>query len=373
MANPSLMQDTPAFHSFSSLRPARGGWLLACMLISGCHSFGPDQLRGTHSLYNSAIVDTTNEQFLNNLVRLHYRDPTFFLDVASVAATMKFSASGDAGAQFDATDSGSVGLGATYETYPTISYAPLQGEDFVKSLLSPISIDAVLALTGSGWSVRRVFGLCVESVNGIANAPTASGPTPAKAPKHYAEWNRLVELIEEIADDYLIQARQDPVTKDLKIEIRSTPEHAETISEIKAILGLNPNRRVFNVQGDAIERRPDTIHIVTRPLMSSLFYLSHRVDAPESHQREGLVTVTRNPDGSPFDWGETPAGKLFHIRESDDRPDQAFLATPYQDRWYYIARNDLESKSTFLLLTQLFRLQAGAAKSIGPTLTLPVR
>ncbi len=59
--------------------------------------------------------------------------------------------------------------------------------------------------------------------------------------------------------------------------------------------------------------------------------------------------------------------------ESDDRPDQAFLATPYQDRWYYIARNDLESKSTFLLLTQLFRLQAGAAKSIGPTLTLPVR
>jgi len=35
--------------------------------------------------------------------------------------------------------------------------------------------------------------------------------------------------------------------------------------------------------------------------------------------------------------------------------------------------NDLESKSTFLQLTQLFRLQKGVAKSMGPTLTIPVR
>ncbi len=250
---------------------------------------------------------------------------------------------------------------------------PLQGEDFVKSLLSPISIDAILALTGSGWSVRRVFGLCVESLNGIANTPTASGPTPAKAPKHYPEWNHLVDLFESVADDNLIQARQDPATKTPKIGIRSTPEHADTIRQIKSILGLDPQRQVFNVETDAIEHRPDTVYIVSRPLMSTLFYLSHRVDVPEAHRQEGLVTVTRNADGTTFDWGLTPAGRLFHICESDARPGNAFLATPYQDHWYYLARNDLESKSTFLLLAQLFRLQAGAAKSLGPTLTLPVR
>ncbi|MGY6217803.1 hypothetical protein ACW73L_21800 [Methylolobus aquaticus] len=358
---------------FATVPETRGAAILLAGLLTGCHAFGPDQIRGTHSLYNSAIVDTTNEQFLNNLVRLHYRDPTFFLDVASVAASMKLTVNGDAGAQFDSTDSGSVGLGATWETFPTISYAPLQGEDFVKSLLSPISIDAILALTGSGWSVRRVFGICVESVSGITNAPSASGPTPLRAPRHYEEWNRLVELFEKVADDNLIQGRQDPDTKTLKIDIRSTPEHAETISAIKAMLKLDPSRHVFNVEGDAIERKPDTIYIVARPLMSTLFYLSHRVDAPEQHRRDGLVTVTRNRDGSEFNWGDTPAGRLFHIRQTTDRPDHAFVATPYQDHWYYIARNDLESKSTFLLLTQLFRLQAGAAKSIGPTLTLPVR
>jgi hypothetical protein len=85
------------------------------------------------------------------------------------------------------------------------------------------------------------------------------------------------------------------------------------------------------------------------------------------------VTVTRNKDGSKFDWDTTPAGSLFHIRQSEERPDLAFLAIAYRGHWFYLADNDLESKSTFMLLMPLFRLQAGAAKSTGPTLTIPVR
>ena len=69
------------------LRSTRAAGLFFA-LLGGCHAFGPEQLRGTHPLYSAAIVDSINEQFLSNLVRLHYRDPTFFLDVASVAATM---------------------------------------------------------------------------------------------------------------------------------------------------------------------------------------------------------------------------------------------------------------------------------------------
>jgi len=47
-------------------------------LMSGCYSFGPDELKGTHPLYNAAIVDSQNEQFIQNIVRLHYRDPIVF-------------------------------------------------------------------------------------------------------------------------------------------------------------------------------------------------------------------------------------------------------------------------------------------------------
>jgi hypothetical protein len=66
-------------------------------LMSGCYSFGPDALKGTQSLYNEAIVDSQNEQFIQNIVRLHYRDPVFFLDVVSVTASLKM----DLGAGLD--------------------------------------------------------------------------------------------------------------------------------------------------------------------------------------------------------------------------------------------------------------------------------
>ena len=85
------------------------------------------------------------------------------------------------------------------------------------------------------------------------------------------------------------------------------------------------------------------------------------------------MTITHTKNGKEFNWGSTPAGKLFHIRQNEDQPNDAFIALPYRDHWFYIADSDLESKSTFMLLMQLFRLQAGSAKSEGPTLTLPVR
>ena len=350
------------------------GIILPVTITLGCHSFGPDYLSGTHPLYNTAIVTSMNEQFLLNLVRLRYREPTYFLDVASVAASASLNMNGSVGLDVNPTSqSGNVGGGLTYQTNPTISYAPLQGEDFVKSLLSPISLDALLALTGSGWKGKRVFGLCVESANGVNNVPSASGPTPQLAPRHVPEWNRVMDLLEELSNDHLIAARQQEDGKSLKLEIRSAPEHADAVSEFKYLLGLEPRLNIFDIEGDSIVHRSDRLQIVTRPLMGVLFYMSHLVETPPEHEEEGLVTVTHTSEGSRFDWRTTPAGSLFHVYYSDHRPDNAFIAVPFMDHWYYIANNDLESKSSFLLLTQLFRLQAGAAKSIGPTLTIPVR
>ena len=53
-------------------------FLTIVSLMSGCHSFGPDELKGTHPLYNAAIVDSQNDQFIQNIVRLHYRDPALW-------------------------------------------------------------------------------------------------------------------------------------------------------------------------------------------------------------------------------------------------------------------------------------------------------
>ena len=359
---------------------ARFRWLLlltAATAITACNSFGPDALRGTHPLYNDAIVGSMNDQFIQNVVRLHYRDPVFFLDVASVTATMKLDMSGGLDQASSQLNGGpnilKYSLGGAYTTQPTISYSPLQGERFVKSVLSPISIEAVFALNSSGWTAQRVLGLCVERINEIDNASSASGPTPQLAPEYGLQFRRLLQLVEEVSNQQLIVPRIDPKTKETQLEIKSSLKFHEQIREIKELLRLDQNLEIYHVNSDFLKSSPDTISIRTRSLMSIFFYLSHHVDTPQSHKEAGLVTVTRNKDGSEFDWGTTAAGRVFHIRQSEYEPSLAFVAIPYRGSWFYLADNDLESKSTFMLLMQLFRLQAGATKSTGPTLTIPVR
>lgn len=352
--------------------------LAVAALIHGCHSFGPDELRGTYPLYNAAIVDSQNEQFIQNIVRLHYRDTAFFLDVVSVTASLKqdLNAGLDQSA-FDLAQGGAdllqFSAGGAYTTSPTIAYAPLQGEGFVKSVLRPVSITDLFALTGSGWSSRRLLGLCVERMNELENAPNASGPMPKFSPIHIDPFNRLLQLFDEVMNEGLIIPRIDPNTQETQLEIKSSPAYHDAIWEIKQLLGLDQHLEIFHVNSDFLKHKGDTISIRSRSLMSIFFYLSHNVDTPSIHKSAGLVSVTRNQDGSEFDWSKTAGGRLFHIRQSERQPDMAFVSIPYRGQWFYLADNDLESKSTFMLLSQLFRLQAGAAKSAGPTLTLPVR
>jgi hypothetical protein len=362
---------------FRLIKYLRFVFLAIVILLSGCNSFGPNGLKGTYPLYNQAITDSQNEQFIQNIVRLHYRDPAFFLDVVSVTASLNMGlVAGTTTSTLNLQNGMNIlGLNAngTYTSSPTISYAPLQGEGFVKSILRPISIEDLFTLTGSGWSSRRVLGLCVERINGLDNARIASGPTPKLSPTRIDPFNRLLRLMEGVVNEDLIVPRIDPVTKEMQLEIKSSPEHRETIAEIKQLLGLDQNIEVYHLNSDFLSHSPNTISIRTRSLMSIFFYLSHNVDTPEAHKAEGLVTITRNKDGSEFDWSKTAGGSMFHVSQSETEPQGAFVAIPYRDQWFYLADNDLESKSTFMLMAQLFRLQAGAAKSVGPALTIPLR
>lgn len=354
--------------------------LTAATLINGCDSFGPDAIRGTHPLYNDAIVGSMNEQFIQNIVRLHYRDPIFFLDIASVTASLKLEVNGGLDQSLvgvgpnDPTNLIQYSLGAGYTTSPTISYAPLQGEAFVKSILNPIPLEDLFSFTDSGWSVRRVFGLCVERINGIENAATASGPMPKFAPNQSDKFTRLLQLFEEVNRGQLIAPSINAKTKEKQLQIKSSPEFSNQVREIKDLLGLDQNIEMYHINTDFSSVGSDTISIRSRSLTSIFFYLSHNVDSPATHKAANLVTITKNKNGSEFDWSTTPAGQLFHIHQSEEQPNDAFIMLPYREHWFYVADNDLESKSTFMLLMQLFRLQAGSAKkSEGPTLTLPVR
>lgn len=343
--------------------------------FAGCRSMGPRSIAKDHSSYGDAIASSQNEQFLKNLVKLRYREGPYFLEVGSVTSSMNLSSS--VGVE-SVLSTGTIpdlvqpSLGASFSDSPTISYSPLQGEEFLRKVLISVPIESLFVLMQSGWSAERVFGICVERINGLENAASASGPTPERPPGNFANFEYFLELLERVRGRDLIEYSVERDTNRLLLKFNVALDPSGTLREIKRVLGLSSSQNTFLLTSDTALRGKDTIYIRTRSIMSILFYLSQTVEAPPAHEEAGLVNVTRYGDGSRFDWGETPAGRMFGVRHSNGKPRSAYLAIPYRGHWFYIADNDLDSKSSFMLMSQLFRLSAGATQSVKPTLTIPV-
>jgi len=142
--------------------------------------------------------------------------------------------------------------------------------------------------------------------------------------------------------------------------------------EIRRTLRLDPNgSQVILTDKPKRRRGPDDLYLQTRSVSGILFFLSHNIEVPTAHIEQGLVTVTRDEGGNPFDWNEV-TGDLLKVKSSASPPVNAFVKLRYRGHWFYISDNDLESKSTFMLLNQLFNLLAGDIRKAAPVLTIPV-
>jgi hypothetical protein len=387
---------------------------------------GPAALRVSHVRYNKVIQETKKEQLLLNLVRLRYREEPLFLDVGSVAAQFSLRESADAAATINEgptrinPDRLVLSTGVGFEERPTITFVPLQGKDFAARLLTPLKPDVVVLLSRSGWSIDRVMRLTIQTLNGLSNAPGASGPTP-KHPPRYQEFAAVSKLFRALQERGLLEmgyeVRHSEVSAPIaagKIGLsdvieaaqqgyrlvpgedgrslvltdsssvlvwRIPPAAAETaeVREIVRLLGLVPDRQTYEIRlgaADLVRPQDETgrrseITIATRSLMGTLFYLSQSVDVPKRHRDKGFVTTTTDAEGRPFDWSLV-TGDLLRVRSRRAPPRSAAVAVRHWGHWYYVDNADLTSKSTLALLGQLFALQAGAAESTAPVLTLPV-
>jgi hypothetical protein len=368
--------------TFSGGRPF-GAACLASLMIAGCAGgVGPGAMRGNRNLYNIAVQQTDAQQLLMNLVRLRYRDMPFFLEVASISANLKFRADADAGGLIPSGGSNVVTLGAgvAYEESPTMTYTPLRGEEFVKQMLRPVELEILLLLSYSGWSVERVFRLMVQEINGVRNAPTASGPTPVVEPE-FRRFLRVSELLRALQLRNLVYLSTAPsqiaVGKDtasakkrifllLRPEAMGNPETEELVE----LLGLTPGRQYYEIVARIGRADPNLISIVPRSVTAAMYYASQAVEVPPEDEQSGLVTVTRNTEGKRFDWREL-TGTLFRVY-SGSGTKKPYVAVDYRGHSFYIADNDLESKSTFILLTTVLALQSGGTPAMAPLLTLPV-
>lgn len=357
--------------------------LCLCVCLSHCTSFGPRVIRAERTNFNLAVQETEDSQLLLNLVRLKYHDTPVFLELTSITSQSTLEAglgNGDPLAEIAQPPSlvwkpGGV-LGASSQ--PTVSYTPLHGERYARQLLAPLKIETLMLLYRSGWPLENLLRLCVQRLNNVENAVHSPGPNPEKASGSEA-FARLVDLIAKLNRgghlDLVYETMPDQASSS-RIVLHVSPEAPrQQAADLVKQLGLIAGQKHYPVSYALVEHRGspqlDHLEIETRSLHGILSYLSHAVVVPPSHEKEGIVSVTRTLDGGVFDWGKA-THHLLQVRSSASKPSRASTKVQYRGTWFYIADSDSVSKSTFSLLTQLVSLQSGDTSGISPVLTLPV-
>ena len=325
----------------------------------GCTKYGPVVLQSERSQYNQAIQKTNDEQLLLNLVRLKYHDTPFFMEVHNIVS--QFTLQNDIGisTQLQAGAKGIFSPDAStfVEESPTISYSPLHGENFVQGVLTAVSLKTIVLLFHSGWSVERVFKVCLQRIDKLKNAPGASGPTPKIAPKTKKFFQAVKYLQKlQVQGGLNLAYRVSDGEPQLVIHISEAFKNSQPANQFARSINATIGQTSY-IFGVPSVKDKQSIDIVTRSLLGVMFYLSGAVEVPEQDTVEGRVTVTKTDDGQVFDWAEI-TGELLRIHNSPNPPVDVSLLIFYRDYWFYINDSDLVSKSTFSLLAQIYALQA---------------
>ncbi len=355
--------------------------LISSLLAGGCATgIGPRLIRDEHLDYNSRIAQSLDEQLLLNLVRMRYLDTPLFLEMGNVV--VQYSIEGRANAGTDpviggprATERAPIGAGITYGERPTITYSPLQGEQFARRLLAPIPAETIVLLSQSGWPIDLLLMVCVQRINGVENAIESSSLAPSDRPRY--------ELFEDVARRLRQFQRIGELSISLELQdkgqlplIRLFPRQVTNVAAvpdalfIREALKMDIERRDFQLRNGGHNQSPDELAIDARSLSAVMGFLAKGVEVPEKDVQAGIVPMLRGPEGEPVQLLE-PALRYFHVRHSETMPRQAGVRIRHRGHWFYIPDDDVPSRVAFALLHTLFSLQTASGNGRQPLLTIP--
>lgn len=347
--------------------------MLCFFLVAGCMGIGPRTVVQDRFDYNAAIGDSWKQQMLINTVKIRYGDAPVFLDVASVISQYSLATQVNLGVTFvhpvvqAGTNVQAMGANAQYVDRPTITYMPLSGEKFARSLMKPLPPPAILSMIQAGYPIDLVFRFCVQTVNGLENRWGGSGRARKADPAFF----ELLQKLRKVQDSGAIGLRVQK-TNDMEAVVMSFKGKVDASGEadslaIRKLLGIDPAGGEFRVAYGSIAKDDKEIAILTRSILQIMVDLGSFIEVPASHVAEQRVNPTMPSvvvDGK-------PVPPLIRIHSSPDKPADAFIAVPYRDHWFWIDDRDLRSKSLFSFLMFIFSLTETGGKEGAPIITVP--
>jgi hypothetical protein len=137
-----------------------------------------------------------------------------------------------------------VGGNATYVDRPTITYTPLVGDRFTKSLLSPIPPSAIFELIQAGYPADYILLMTTRAINGVYNRSSIGGRVREADPQFYPLLAALRRLQLSGAVSLRLEKRGAEQTGGLNPRGRRTAEAERDLEFVVDTLGSSRERTV---------------------------------------------------------------------------------------------------------------------------------
>jgi hypothetical protein len=346
--------------------------LVAVGASLGCRSVGPPGVLRDRASYSEALSQSWKDQILLNLVKIRYADAMVMVDVASIVTGHSLESRVNVSTKpYEFQESLSVGGEGKYTDRPTITYSPLRGTEFARTMLTPLRPESIFNLVEAGWPAGTLLRECVLSINGLRNRHAS------EAKKHPGdrEFFVLLKALGRLQSAGAIAMRVKEAEDGGHIMVAvfpkegATPEILADIEKAKQLLGLEPGLDEYNIVRRAIATGPDEIAVLTRSVLQVMIQLSSYVDVPPEHMADGRAAAGMPDDAAPAE-GFAP---LVHVQCGKRKPRDTYAAVPYMGHWFWVSNTDFVSKKTLSFLLLLLNMAEELEGQIAPVVTIPAR
>ena len=373
-ANPGSACDTGVvtmgqgrFHNGIARSLARTLLIVTAAFCVACSSVGPSTVPKDQFDYNGAIAGASQQQLLLNLVRLRYSETPSFLKVSSVISQYTRAGNISAGVGANTGSSGdntaSVGGLMRWSDRPVISYTPVTGKEFAQDMLKPVRPFQLFEMIQSGWPSILVLRSAMVSVNEHRNHVTRPSGR-AQADSEFYEIGSLVGLLTRahvLALRTHVTAAGSEKTV-IYIDLEKSPDMAAELARFQSILGLDPDLKEVEMIHGRLSAK-NQVAVLTGSIWDIMLRISWQFDAPPEHIETGRTAKSFTSSNEDY-------VQPIAVRFAKEQPDNAFVSVFTQDYWFYIDKDDRESKRIFSFLELLLTLTQSDVQGVAPVMTI---